>query len=665
MTAIAPSQAVRLFGTDEPAAASVLLTAGPLTAELEAGNLRFIRWRGAEMIRAISFVVRDRDWGTYAAAISGLVVEQSPSGFRVAYRALAEDSAQGFSYAAEIVGDAGGTLSFRCRGEARTTFVTNRTGFVVLHPIDGVAGAPVALEHCDGSVSQTVFPLRIDPVQPFRNLRAMTHEFAPGSFVTCRMEGDAYETEDQRNWTDASYKTYVRPLALPWPYEIAQGETIGQQISLALRTGGEAARPAATAEAGAENSVRLRLGEEDGTMPSIGVALDPDDAQAAADNLGLLRAVGAGHLLCHHDPRRGHDRSSLDRMFGIATAIGAQPWLEFVVPGVETFEADIACAGEILAALAAAVPVVAVSPAADLKSTLPGSVWPPAPPPGALYRAARAAFPAARIGGGMFSYFTELNRKRPPLDSLDLVTFSTCPLVHAGDDRSAMETLEALPHVALSARAIAAGTPFHVGPSGIGMRLNPYGEAPKDNPDNLRQAMNGADPRQRGLFGAVWALGHVVGFAAGGASALTLGAAIGPLGLVHARGRDARPFFDADGAGGRLYPVFHVVRGLARLAGLRLRAVSADGEPKTLFGVGCRVGRGLELWIGNPSERSRTLDLSALGIVDAQAAWLDADSFVASTEKPDFMDALRPIEGGTTVGPYGVLRLTGTPENAA
>jgi hypothetical protein len=35
--------------------------------------------------------------------------------------------------------------------------------------------------------------------------------------VTCRMEGDTYETEDQRNWTDASYKTYVRPLPCPGP----------------------------------------------------------------------------------------------------------------------------------------------------------------------------------------------------------------------------------------------------------------------------------------------------------------------------------------------------------------------------------------------------------------------------------------------------------------
>ena len=48
------------------------------------------------------------------------------------------------------------------------------------------------------------------------------------------MEGDTFEMEDQRNWTDASYKTYVRPLALPWPYLIAKGETIDQKVTLTV-----------------------------------------------------------------------------------------------------------------------------------------------------------------------------------------------------------------------------------------------------------------------------------------------------------------------------------------------------------------------------------------------------------------------------------------------
>ena len=69
-------------------------------------------------------------------------------------------------------------------------------------------------------------------------LRAITHEFLPGLKVNCRMEGDTFEMEDQRNWTDASYKTYVRPLALPWPYLIAKGETIDQTVILTVSGAG-------------------------------------------------------------------------------------------------------------------------------------------------------------------------------------------------------------------------------------------------------------------------------------------------------------------------------------------------------------------------------------------------------------------------------------------
>ena len=87
-------------------------------------------------------------------------------------------------------------------------------------------------------------------------------------------------------------------------------------------------------------------------------------------------------------------------------------------PEVDGFEAEIAALGEIVRELGSPFPVVLVSPASDLKCTLPGSPWPPCPPAVELYRAARRAFPDARVGGGMFSYFTELNRKRPPLESL-------------------------------------------------------------------------------------------------------------------------------------------------------------------------------------------------------------------------------------------------------
>jgi hypothetical protein len=44
-------------------------------------------------------------------------------------------------------------------------------------------------------------------------------------------EGDIFETEDQRNWTDSSYKTYSTPLSLPFPVSVTKGEKINQRIS--------------------------------------------------------------------------------------------------------------------------------------------------------------------------------------------------------------------------------------------------------------------------------------------------------------------------------------------------------------------------------------------------------------------------------------------------
>ena len=86
-----PSRAIRLFGTEEPVADPVMLKAGPLSAELENGNLRYIRFHGREMLRAVSFIVRDRNWGTYRPRIEDLRVEQAEDAFRVSYRASTGD----------------------------------------------------------------------------------------------------------------------------------------------------------------------------------------------------------------------------------------------------------------------------------------------------------------------------------------------------------------------------------------------------------------------------------------------------------------------------------------------------------------------------------------------------------------------------------------------
>jgi hypothetical protein len=296
---------------------------------------------------------------------------------------------------------------------------------------------------------------------------------------------------------------------------------------------------------------------------------------------------------------------------------------------------------------------VLVSPAPDLKCTLPGSEWPPCPPLADVYRAARKAFPNVRLGGGMFSYFTELNRKRPPVELIDFVTFTTSAMVHAGDDRSVMEGLGALPYIATSARQIAGDKPFVVGPSAIGMRDNPYGEKPMENPQNIRQAMNRNDPRQRGLLGAAWNLGYFSHFAAGGASAITLGGGVGPFGLLHTPADWPQPWYDETGG---LYPLYHVIRGLAALAGKRRRKLTFSA-PQAVQGIAVETDGGSELWLANLGGEPQELRFE--GFEPQMIFRLDADSFVAASRDFAITDAMAKRNGALTLAPYAVARLRG------
>ena len=128
-------------------------------------------------------------------------------------------------------------------------------------------------------------------------------------------------------------------------------------------------------------------------MPPLGLGLDPKDLDATEQNSDALRQAAPSHLVCYYDPRLGHGPDDLKRMAAIGKALGAEIWLEFVIPSVDHFEQDIQELGRAVTALDNPFAAVMVSPAPDLKCTLPGSPWPPCPPLDDCYRAARAAFP--------------------------------------------------------------------------------------------------------------------------------------------------------------------------------------------------------------------------------------------------------------------------------
>lgn len=648
MKATKPARAIALCGTEQPDTPGRILTAGPLSVEFDNGQLRYLKVNGVEVLRVVGFLIRDENWGTATPAISNLKIDQRADGFSIAFHAEIRIESQQLSYDARIEGTRDGNLEFTATALPKTDFLTARTGFVVLHPLKGVAGFPVDIEHVDGRKVQSKFPELVNPIQPVLDIRSLTHEVLPGLRATVLMEGDTFEMEDHRNWTDASFKTYVRPLTRPWPYTLKAGEAVKQSIKVTLSgavpKGGKAA-------AGEHIEVKIGAVSRDALQP-VGLGVPAEEIEHAISQLGLLKLAAPRFLACHIDPRRKHGLKELYGYRVLGEETGAEVALEAVVESVDQFKPELMRLADMVKQSGLKLSSVAVVPAGDLKSVLPGGPRPPAPKLEDLYAAARKAFPGIRLGGGMFSFFTELNRKHPPAKLLDFVVNTTCPIVHAADDRSVMETLEALPYQVTTARSFIGKTAYRIGPSGIGCRDNPHGATWTPNPDNVRMCLTRLEPRQRGLFAAAWTLGYIATFARTGIEAIALGAPTGPLGIIYRKAEHKQPWYDQH-SGPVVFPAFHVISGLTRGAGQKLVDAESSDSAK-VQSLAYKGKGGTTLWLANMTAEDQAVKLSG-----AKSAifgtTLDEDSFVRATTDPQgFQTSWKAMKNSLTLKPYAV-----------
>ncbi|WP_044006907.1 hypothetical protein [Jannaschia sp. CCS1] len=505
---------------------------GELTYRLQDGCLRSLSWKGFEAVRGLSAAIRDTAWGTLPEDAMPWHHETGPGRASHVRTFAVQDGA--VTGKLRIAAHANGRLEADLSLTAHTEFRTNRAGFCLLHPLRGVVGQPFTATSPDGTDQNLMFPERISPGQPALNLAGLRHT-VQGVDVDIAMEGEVFEMEDQRNWSDASFKTYCRPLSKPLPQVIAAGETIHQRVVIQL-----SGDPVDSTTPVDEQSTV--------TMPEVLIAVEPDWLPA-----GPLHGNAA---LVRWAPDAAWTAATLARL---GTALGHRPLdLEIVIPEgshpedvVDGVAADLAEAG------LTARHVIAL-PAAYLQSHQPTGPWPDGPTPEQARDAARAAFPHARIGTGMLTNFTELNR-RPP-DGGDYITHANSAIVHAADDGSVLETLEAIPDVCASAAAIAGDRPLRLGLMAIGMRSNPYGVGLVPNPGGARITMTDSDPRQSAPFAAAYATAVCALAARAGIEAVTLAAAAGPLG---AEGR----------------PIGRTIDALAALAGQKARITGTPPGP--------------------------------------------------------------------------------------
>jgi hypothetical protein len=179
------------------------LRAGPVTMVFDADNvfLRYIRVGPHEVLRGINAPIRDQNLATVAPRVSKLHVENRGDSFRVTLDVLCREADIDFRWKGSISGSDQGVVEFTFDGEAHSAFKRNRIGFCVLHG-PTTAGQPWMIEMADGTNSVGHFPRYISAHQPARNLKAVPHDIASGFRARVEFEGEVFEMEDQRNWTD-------------------------------------------------------------------------------------------------------------------------------------------------------------------------------------------------------------------------------------------------------------------------------------------------------------------------------------------------------------------------------------------------------------------------------------------------------------------------------
>lgn len=550
---LVPLVAIFAFPSLILAADLIPLRAGPVYMAFDVDNilLRYVQVGNQEILRAISAPVRDQNWATVAPKISNLRVENQIDSFLLTFDVACKEADIDFRWKGSISGSKKGVIEYSFDGEAHSTFKRNRIGFCVLHG-PTAAGKPWVIESADGKTSKGQFPQFISPRQPARNLRAITHEVAPGIRARVDLGGEIFEMEDQRNWTDASFKTYCTPLEIPYPVEIPKGTKVTQKIKISLEGDIRLIKPWVIGGA------VLTMGQKESPLPRIGLQVSNEVQNLSEGQIKRLKALNLDHLRVDlslsektfvNEFRRATNQA---KVLGVSLQVGLN-----------------------------------LGPSPDFASLL-GEIKTLQPPVSfwlvigtdraQLNRAKIELLPVAedaKIGLTEITNFVELNRARPDEKSTGPVGFAINPQVHAFDNLSLMETLPIHADVVASARQFSGNRPLVIGPITlrpqlINGKVQPGGPPPGPFPIFL-------DVRQGTPFTAAWTLGSLKFLGEAGAHSATYFETVGWNGVMDAEDVKSRPAGWPSRPGG-LFPVYTILKELGEFSGGQIRKVDSSNN---------------------------------------------------------------------------------------
>lgn len=507
--------------TSSSVTAPIRVVAGPWSATLEVdGSIYGVCYQGVEILRGLAVVVRTNTWLTVAPETNVSLIA-GDTGFQVAITATNEAADLHFSWKGEIACDALGSFNYSFKGASHGISSTNRIGLVALHSLNW-AGRSCDITHSDGSVETTKYPELISPHQPMKDFQHLSQDLDSNQRLTISFAGNIFEMEDQRNWTDASFKTYSRPLEWPFPYELRDAEVVEQSISLSVSAnpsllGPTTPRSSHSAQLPAKRVLDLSEKGERFPMPPIGLGTDPTNPKQLSKE--LLDELQPSYLrvdvVAADSELRGAEVLkkvlSLAIPVELALHVGNDPQR-----GLEQISAVEF--GDLLSAL---LVYDSTSSATTHKSM------------DAIEQHANQLFGlGAPVFVGTDDNFTELNRQRitPGDVGAKGLSFSLSPQIHDSSNKAIIETAESLPAIIATARSFSMGSAIAISPITFKARRNIH--VPGRQIDRLGRDEDSVDDRWGDMFSALWLVKTLAPLIQGRVDRITVAECLGPRGII-------------------------------------------------------------------------------------------------------------------------------------
>ncbi len=493
---------------------------GDLVVKFENGFLRYLCLENEEILRMVYFAVRDANWGTLPHRIENEKIKHNDAGFTLSYDCTSQKGLIDFRWQCKISGE-GNEMIFEINGEAFSDFDANRIGFCVLHPIDKCSGKSVKITHPDGTSNIGYFPVAISPHQPFMDIKSMEYE-TDSARVILEFEGDIFETEDQRNWLDASYKTYCTPLNLPFPVSIKMGDTVHQRVTIKVFP------KAKIYKSTRKDIFVLQKMEESSSLPKLGLEANLDTLNHWAKEELVTLQLSYLRIEVRFD--RLDWKTNWELRLQQSDKLGLPIELVvFTTSDPDKLKKNLSKIDWQAIRVESILPLeinVLVTSSSFIKKV--GPVF-------------REVFGNVPIGGGTDFYFAQINRQRPPFVLLDFCSFSANPQVHVFDDLSIMETPNTFESMVKSVKMISRGKPVHLSPITLKPRSNP--DATKKITE-VEQEILRFDYRHAEPFNALWTFASIKHLAQTGASHATFYQTIGKEGLLDQNEKIIFPIYE-------------------------------------------------------------------------------------------------------------------------